>query len=149
MGKKFKKWLCIALAVVLMASALPLIAGAISPSEGASTQSSGDSRLRVEIKSNKTKYTLLGKMEFTATITNISNETVENISAQALLGASLRPLKGSQFTATKTSLAPNESFSFKYYADLNGLKSLDNLLLPLFWISSMFHGGKMDAPSIL
>jgi len=147
MEKKFKKWLCVALAVVLMASALPLIAGAIAPSGGSvqGASSTGQAPLKVEIRSDKDKYTLLGKMEFTATITNTSSNTVEDISAQALLGASLRPLaKGSQFTATKASLAPNESFSFTYYADLNGLKSLDNLLLPLFWVSSLLHGGKSD-----
>jgi len=146
MKKKMKKWLSVALAVVLMASALPLIAGAIAPSSGGSVQgttSSGPAPLKVEIKSDKDKYILLGKMAFTATITNTSTSTVENISAQALLGSSLRPLaKGSQFTATKASLAPNESFSFTYYADLSGLKGLDNLLLPLYWISSLFHGGK-------
>ena len=146
MGKKIKKWLCVALAVVMMASALPLIAGAIAPSAGGSVEgasSSGQAPLKVEIRSNKDKYSLLGKMEFIATITNTSGATVENISAQALLGGSLRPLKnGSQFTATKASLAPGASFSFKYYADLSGLKGLDNLLLPFFWISSLFHGGK-------
>jgi len=150
MGKKMKKWLCVLLAVVLMASALPLIAGAIAPSTGSAqgASSSGQSPLKVEIRSNKDKYSLLGKMEFTATITNISDSTVENISAQALLGSSLRPLKnGSQFTATKASLAPAASFSFKYCADLNGLKGLDNLLLPLFWFSSLFHGGKASIGS--
>ena len=148
MGKKMKKWLCVLLAVVLTASALPLIAGAIVPSAGETIQdvsANGQAPLKVEIKSNKEKYTLLGKMEFTATITNTSNETVENISAQAQLGLSLRPLKkGSQFTATKASLAPNKSFSFTYYADLKSLKGLDNLLLPVFWVSSLFHGGKAD-----
>ena len=147
MGKKIRKWVCIALAVVMMASALPLIAGAIAPSAGGSMESAssgGEGPLKVEIKSNKDRYTLLGKMEFTATITNTSSSTVENISTQALLGASLRPLTGSQFTATKASLAPSQSFSFTYYADLNGLKGLDNLLLPLFWVSSLFHGGKAD-----
>ena len=145
MKKNFKKWLSIALAVVMVASALPLIAGAIAPSgeSAGSASSSGQAPLKVEIRSNKDKYSLLGKMEFTATITNISSSTVENISAQALLGSSLRPLKnGSQFTATKDSLAPGASFSFKYCADLNGLKGLDNLLLPFFWFSSLFHGGK-------
>jgi len=147
MGKKIRKWLCVVLAVMMMASALPLVAGAIAPTTGGtqSAQSSNDGTLKVEIKSDKDRYTLLGKMEFTATITNTSSSTVENISAQALLGESLRPLaNGSQFTATKASLAPNESFSFKYYADLSGLKSLDNLLLPVFWVSSLIHGGKAD-----
>ena len=147
MGKKIRKWLCVVLAVVMMASALPLVAGAIAPTAGGtqSAQSSNDGTLKVEIKSDKDRYTLLGKMEFTATITNTSNETVEDISAQALLGASLRPLaNGSQFTATKASLAPNESFSFKYCADLGGLKSLDNLLFPVFWVSSLIHGGKAN-----
>ena len=148
MGKKIRKWLCVVLAVVSLASSLPLIAGALAPSAGESLQeasANGQAPLKVEIKSNKEKYTLLGKMEFTATITNTSNSPVEDISAQALLGSSLRPLKKeSQFTATKASLAPNESFSFTYYADLKGLKGLDNLLLPVFWVSSMFHGGKAE-----
>jgi len=146
MGKKMKKWVSIALAVVLLASALPLMAGAIAPS-GESVQGAPSSGgpLKVEIKSNKDRYSLLGKMEFTATITNTGSSTVENISAQALLGASLRPLvNGSQFTATKDSLAPGASFSFTYYADLSGLKGLDNLLLPVFWVSSLIHGGKAD-----
>ena len=147
MKKNFKKWLCVVLAVALLASSLPLIAGALAPSGGSTENapSSGQAPLKVEIRSNKDKYILLGKMEFTATITNTSSSMVENISAQALLESSLRPLaNGSQFTATKANLAPNESFSFKYYADLNGLKGLDNLLLPFFWISSLFHGGKAD-----
>ena len=151
MGKKIKKWLCVVLAVILLTSVLPLIAGAIAPSTGGSVQgapSSGQLPLKVEIQADKDKYTLLGKMEFTATITNTSSETVSDISAVALFGASLRPLKGSTLTANKTSLAPNESFSFTYYADLKGLKGLDNLLLPLFWVSSLFHGGKMDAPIV-
>jgi len=149
MGKKIRKWLSIALAVVLLASALPLIAGAIAPSIGESTQSASTSGgpLKVEIKSNKDKYTLLGKMTFTATITNTSSSTVENISAVALFGNSLRPLNGSTLTANKANLAANESFSFTYYADLKGLKSLDNLLLPLFWCSSILHGSKADAPN--
>jgi len=143
MGKKIRKWVCVLLAVTLLATSLPLIAGAVAPS-GESASSSGQAPLKVEIKSNKEKYTLLGKMEFTATITNTSSSTVENICAVALFGASLRPLKGSTLTTSKASLAPNESFSFTYYADLNGLKSLDNLLLPFFWISSLLHGGKAD-----
>ena len=148
MGKKIKKWLCVALAVLVILPTLPLLAGAIAPSAGGTVQgasSTGQAPLKVEIKSDKDRYTLLGKMEFTATITNTSDSTVEDISAQALLGASLRPLaNGSQFTATRASLAPNESFSFTYYADLNGLKSLDNLLLPVFWVSSFLHGGKAE-----
>jgi len=147
MGKKFKKWLCVVLAVVLMASALPLIAGAIAPSgeSAGSASSSGQGPLKVEISSDKDRYTLLGKMAFTATITNTSSDTVENISAEALFGASLRPLaKGSQLIATKDSLAPGASFSFTYYADLNGLKGIDNLLLPVFWLSSLLHGGKAE-----
>ena len=148
MKKNLKKWAYIALAVVVVFSALPLLAGALVPS-GAGTASvataNGQAPLKVEIKSDKEKYTLLGKMEFTATITNISNETVENISAEALFGTSLRPLtKGSQFTATRASLVPGASFSFTYCADLSGLKGADSLLWFFHFISSLVHGGKAD-----
>ena len=153
MKKNLKKWACIALAVVLTFSALPLLAGALVPS-GAGTASvatantataNGQAPLKVEIKSDKEKYTLLGKMEFTATITNISSDTVENISAEALFGTSLRPLtKGSQFTATRASLAPRASFSFTYNADLSGLKGADSLLWFFHLIGSLVHGGKAN-----
>jgi len=147
MKKNIKKWLSVLLAVVMLVASLPLIAGAVTPAptSGNTSVSSGDSPLRVEITANRARYTLLGRMQFTATITNVSNETVNNISAEALFGADLRPLaRGSTFTAERTSLAPNESFSFTYNARLSGLRSLDNLLLPLHWISSLFQGGTVN-----
>jgi len=148
MKKNLKKWLSVLLAVVMLVTSLPLIAGAVAPAsaDGSTTSvSSGDAPLRVEISSNRARYTLLGRMQFIATITNVSNETVNNISAETVFGDSLRPLaRGSEFTATRASLAPNESFSFTYNANLSGLRSLDNLLLPLFWISSLFQGGRAN-----
>ena len=143
MKKNLRKWLCVVLAVGLLISSLPLIAGAIpSPSTSSVSGGQGQSPLRVEITSNRARYTLLGRMQFTATITNVSDSPVENISAEALFGADLQPLaRNSTFTIERESLAPNESFSFTYYARLSGLRSLDNLLLPLHWIGSMVHGG--------
>ena len=86
MGKKIRKWLSIALAVVMMASALPLIAGALAPSAGGSseptTQATGQAPLKVEIKSDKDSYILLGKMAFTATITNTSNDQIRTVMHQ-------------------------------------------------------------------
>ena len=148
MRKNFKKWLGAVMAVAMVVSSVPLTAGAVSPSTARAgienASASGQAPLKVEIKANKEKYSLLGKMEFTATITNTSTSTVENICAAASFGKDLRCLKGSQTTTTKNSLAPGASFQFKYYADLNGLKGLDVLLYPIFWISSLFHGGKAD-----
>ena len=154
MKKNFKKWLCVLLAVALLVPTLPLIAGAIAPTTGGSVQgatSSGQAPLKVEIKSDKNKYTLLGKMEFTATITNTSNSTVNNISAEALFGkdvfkGNILPLKrGSQIKATKASLAPGESFQLRYYTAVGTLKSLDSLLLPIyFFVHFLSHGSWLD-----
>lgn len=143
MKKIFVKWLCVVLAVVLTASALPLIAGAIAPSAGGSVQgasSTGQAPLKVEITSSKEKYSLLGKMTFTATITNTSDSTVNNISAEALFGKDIKPLKkNSQITATKDSLAPGQSFQLSYTADVRSLKGLDNLLLPVVAFRWLFN----------
>ncbi|MCL2164311.1 MAG: S8 family serine peptidase [Oscillospiraceae bacterium] len=145
MGKKIKKWLCVLLAIALLVPTISLVAGALAPA-GASASSSGQAPLKVEIKSNKEKYTLLGKMEFTATITNTSDSTVNNISAEALFGRSITPLKnGSQITATKDSLEPGQSFQMRYYAMVDKHNGLDFLVLPFSFIVAMLNGSALNA----
>ena len=98
MKKNLKKWLCVVLAVLVLLPTVPLIAGAIAPPENSTENvaSSAQSPLKVEITTGKDKYTLLGKIEFTATITNTSNSAVNNVRAEVQFGKDLRPLKGSQ-----------------------------------------------------
>jgi len=153
MGKMGKRFTALALAVILLFSGSSVALGASNsgagqaPTAQATAQASGSSPLKVEISANKGKITLIGKTKFTATVTNISNSTVNNISAEALFGKDLRPLQGGQITATKISLVPGESFQLHYSADLKGLKGLDNLLLPFFWISSWIHGSGFIIPN--
>ena len=139
----FTKWLSIFLAVALLLPTTVMLIMS-SPSSGtAITQMANDEFLKVELTSPKGKYSVLGKMEFTATITNISFDTVKNIGVETLFGKDIAPLKrNSDIDVTKASLAPGESFQMKYYAKVVGLNGLDNLLLPFYWISSLLQGGK-------
>jgi len=139
--KQSKKWLGVLMAVVMVFTSVFVVALISSPTEA----SSSDGPLRVEIQANRGRYTLFGRMQFTATVANISDSTVNNIHAETLFGESLQPLaNGSTFTSARTSLAPGESFSFTFNARLGELRGLDNLLLPIFWVSSMTHGRTAD-----
>ena len=165
MKKIFRDSMALLLAVVLLFSGSAMaystndglqmatgyrIEGGLYQSEQAVTQTAGNSPLRIDISSKKDKYTLLGKIEFTATITNISNSTVNNTTAKAFFGSSLRALEdGSQISETKDSLAPEESFSIRYYTDIKGLQSLDKLLWPLSLAASWFHGSTAPVNSII
>ena len=147
MGKTVKRLLAVVLAVVLLVSGSTMLYRADGNKDGqaqqtktAAAQVGGSSPLKVEITSNKDRITLLGTVEFTATITNISNQTVKNISVQVLLGEALRPLQNSQLKTTNVTLAPNANIQLKYSVDIGGLKGLDFLLYPLLWVASIVHG---------
>ena len=137
--RKKVKLLGILMAFVMVVTSVSVIATI------GTTQANTGSPLRVELTSNREAYTLFGRMQFTATVTNVSDETVNNISAEAVLGDSLRPLAHrSEFTAERTSLAAGQSFSFTFNASIEELLSFDRLLLPLHWISSLFQGGTVN-----
>ena len=126
------------MAFVMVFTSISVITMLVSTTEA--SLSTGES-LTVELTSNRSFYTLFGIMRFTATITNTSDRMVNNISAEAIVGESLRPLsRRSNFTESRQSLAPGESFSFTFNASMNELKSFDRILLPIFWITSLFHG---------
>ena len=100
----------------------------------------GDFPVKVELTSNKDKMLLTGKVKFTATITNISNSTINNISAEAIFGRDIVPVKkDSQITATNHSLAPGQSFSFSYNARVKGVRGLDFLFFPFFALHALFN----------
>ena len=87
MNKRVKQILAVLLAAALMFGALPAIALA------ADSQTATGDPLTVELKTNRKHYTLFSTIKFTATITNTSEEDVENVSAEALLGADLSALE--------------------------------------------------------
>jgi len=143
----FMKWLCVFLAVLVMVTSLPWIAGFITlpPFGGTATEEvASDDVLKVALSSRKDKCGLLGKMEFTATITNISSSTVENVSAEALFGKDIKPLKrNGEIATTKASLAPGESFQLHYSAVITGFKGIDVLIAPCAFAMNLLRGAKL------
>jgi len=139
------KWVSIFMAVLLVVTSIPLTLGVITvpPFGGDSTdQVASDSVFRVVLSSKKDKCFLLGKMEFTATITNISSSTVNNVSAEALFGKDIKPLqRDSQITATKASLTPGESFQLHYSAVVASFKGIDFLVMPYVLAINLLRGG--------
>jgi len=141
----FAKVLSVFLAVLVLITSIPLFAGVIvsPPFGGESTdQTVSDSALKVVLSSKKDKCSLLGKMEFTATITNTSSSIVNNINAEALFSDDIKPLsRNSEITATKASLAPGESFELSYSAVVTGFKGIDVLVMPWAFTINLLRGG--------
>jgi len=152
MKKNFKKWLCVALAVLVILPAVSLIAGALAPSieTAPSVQVPSDSPLKVEITSDKEEYSLFNKIVLIATITNTSSNTMNNISAEVSFSRFIRGLKkNSETTVEKNSLAPGESFQMRFYVQPypTSITGIDVLVFPLIWLSSVFRGGMLPQTS--
>ena len=139
MGKMVKKVTAVLLAVALLVGGSTMLYRADGGKGGQAQMetalASGSSPLRVEVTANKDKYSIYGKPDVSVTVTNISKETVKNVSVEAWGD------KG-QYSAEKQALAPNESISLKYKGHLewavnaNELGFFDVLLL---WIPQFFH----------
>jgi len=126
---RLRKFTGLLLAMALLLATLPLTPYA----------QADNCPLRIDISTCRTAYTLLSTMTYTATITNMGNAVVRNVSAEALFGKDIVPLaQGSQLTAEKSSLAPGESLQFSYRARLNTLKALDVLLYPCLLLRGLF-----------
>ncbi len=134
--KKVTRFISVLLAVVILCASMPF------------SMAATDSPLEVKISTNKSRYTLLDKMEFTVTVTNTSNYVVRDISVEALLGDSLSGIKeGSQFSEEKTYLLPNNSFSFTYYAEQTSFSGLDIFFLPFILFAGLFDNNTLvDIP---
>ncbi len=131
MKRSFKKvagFISVLLAIAIVCASMPFI------------MAESDNPLEVTISSDKSRYTLMDEMTFTATVTNTSSRTVKNISAQALLGDSLSGIEeGSTFSAEKSYLLPGESFSFSYKAQQVSFAGLDIMFLPFVIFANMFR----------
>ena len=136
--KTSRKALGVLLVMILLLSFVPL-AVAVTAQELAPAASP----LQIELKAAKSRYTLLGKMEFTAVITNTGDIPLRNISAKLLPGASIEPLKGSETVCAGITLAPGQSVSLRLLAGVRQLKSFDVLLAPLHWMVRLFRNKTM------
>ena len=134
-----KKFLCVLLALVMLIGTAPAVFAT----------GAGEPPLRIDITTDKTSYGTFGVADVTVTITNTSNETIENINAQATLDRLTRT-KGST-EASKSSLSSGESFSYSYKVMLgngNNLNFLQRIWLNILRIFRSIFAGKDSTTNI-
>lgn len=141
--KKLKKLLSVILVATMVLTTFSIGITASAESTTTETGTTADSPLEVVVTTNKSDYGKFDVAEITVTVTNTSDETVENISAEAVFN-DLAPCKQDSSETFKEieDLNPGESFSFSYKATL----SLDNSDVGFFskiilWFVRLFNDG--------
>lgn len=141
--KKFKKLLSVLLVATMIFTTFSMGISVSAENVTTETTATSDSPLEIEVTTNKSSYGLFDVAEITVTVTNISDETVENISAQAVFD-DLAPVDSlySETSKKAETLKPGENFSFSYKATL----SLDNSDVGFFskiilWFVRIFNDG--------
>ena len=127
LGKQLKKILCVLLAVTMLFGIAPMVVA-----------TEGNPPLQIDITTDKVSYGTFGNAKVTVTITNTSNETIENISAKADLDGLIRT-KG-QTEISKTSLASGESFNYDYSVMLGDSSNLNFIQKLWLWVVRVFRG---------
>ena len=109
--KRTSKLFCLLIAVLML---FTLSVTAFAANE------TNDGNIKIEVSTNKDSYGVTGLAEITATITNISDDDINNVIAQAVFD-DLAPAakRKSQISKSVDVLKSGESFSFKYKATLN------------------------------
>lgn len=132
--KKSSKVFCLLFAVLM------LFTLSITAFAGNKTN---DGNIKIEVATNKSSYSATGVAQITATITNVSGEDINNVTAQAVFD-DLAPA-GKRTSETRKSvdvLKSGESFSFTYKATLNKnehkLNFFEKIIL---WFVRFFNGG--------
>ena len=107
------------------------------------TNETDDGNIKIRISTNKSSYSATGVAEITATITNISNQDINNVSAQAIFDDLSPADKGKSETNKSVDvLKSGESFSFRYKATLNGDKHKLNIFEKIvLFFARLFNGG--------
>jgi len=118
--KKFKKLLCLVLSGILLFSGMGTAFPVFAENEGNNETADGYP-LKIEVKTDKDSYSETCVATFNVTVTNVSNEIVENVSAEVLFDG-LTPYGKNTITKETSSLAPNESMSFSYRATIDESK---------------------------
>lgn len=132
--KKSSKVFCLLFAVLM------LFTLSITAFAGNETN---DGNIKIEVATDKAEYKATGVAEITATITNVSGEDIENVTAQAVFN-DLAPAgkRSSETSKSVNVLKAGESFSFTYKATLNKSEHKLNIFekIILFFIR-FFNGG--------
>ena len=132
--KRTSKLFCLLIAVLIM---LTLSVTAFAANE------TNDGNIKIEVSTNKESYGVTDIAEITATITNISDEDINKVIAQAVFN-DLAPAakRKSQTSKSVDVLKSGESFSFKYKATLNEDKHKINFFEKIIlWFVRLFNGG--------
>lgn len=131
MKKNFFRILSVFLAAVMVFSSIPVSFAAETEDESTTPLIP----LNVEINTNKNIYSAINTVSISVTLTNISEETVENISAEAVFDKLMPIGKDSKISLEKDSLPAGESVTFNYKAIANSdeirLNFFQNLILRL------------------
>ncbi len=132
--KRTSKLFCLLIAVLMMFT-LSVTAFAVNETN--------DGNIKIEVSTNKGSYGVTDVAEITATITNVSDEDINNVIAQAVFN-DLAPAakRKSQTGKSVDVLKSGESFSFKYKATLNEDKHKINFFEKIIlWFVRLFNGG--------
>lgn len=111
-------------------------------SVSANSEENNSEPLKIEVTTDKSSYTAYGIAEITVKVTNTSDETVNNISAEAVF-EQLAPVgKNNETFKEVESLQSGESFSFSYKATVNASKVKINFFEKIIlWFVRLFNGG--------
>lgn len=140
MKKTIVRILSIIMSVVLMFTAVPV-------SFSASADSSFTANpLKVEINSDKTEYSLTNTAKFTVKITNVSNSSVENISAETILDGIVPVGRRSELTKEAQSLSAGSSISFNFDAMVDTSKVSVNFFTDFIVKILKFFKGVKSVP---
>ncbi len=109
---KIKKILCMLLVCTMVIAPFSLLGGV-------SALTTDNEPLKIEVTTDKSSYSAFGIAEINVKVTNTSDDTVENISAEAVF-EQLAPVdKSSEIYKKVDSLKSGESFEFTYKATVN------------------------------
>lgn len=143
--KKLRKILCLFLSMLMIVS-INVPAFAVNSADrvvSANEETHNNEKpLSIAISTNKEKYKTLGVAKITATITNTSDEDIQNVSAEAVF-SDLAPVgKKTDIKKEVETLKSGESISFTYKATLNKNEHKLNIFQKIFlWLVRLFNGG--------
>lgn len=134
---KIKKILCMLLVCTMIITACPMLV-----SVSANSEENNSEPLKIEVATDKSSYSAYGIAEITVKVTNTSDETVNNISAEAVFDELAPVGKNNETFKEVESLQSGESFSFSYKATVNASKVKLNFFEKIIlWFVRLFNGG--------
>ena len=105
-------------------------------------QTADNEPLKIEVSTDKSSYTAYGIAEITVKVTNVSDEIINNISAEAVFEELAPVSKNNETFKEIDSLESGESFSFAYKATVNASKIKLNFFEKIIlWFVRLFNGG--------